>query len=388
MTVELAPRPRALRPAALAVAVTIVALLAGTAAPAQAADTPSWDDVQNARNNQAAAAELVARIDDELNAAQQRSATSATAALDAARVAEDARRRADDAAQRSAALEVQVVAAQTEAEAQRARTGALASSMYRLQSDGPLVARLLTAADPDDLLERLGLLESMGTAWAGRAAQMQGAAQLLTALNDQAALARTARESAAAEAARAAADAQSAADAEAAAVTELTTQADTLYAQLATLKGTTADVERRYRLASQVAAQPANPAPSSPSPGTPAPPAPPVPTPPSGGTVVVDPAGAREYARGAIGAYGWGQDQFQCLVSLWNRESGWRADALNPSSGAYGIPQSLPGDKMASAGADWRTNAATQVNWGLSYISGRYGSPCGAWDHSQATGWY
>ncbi|GAB3145577.1 hypothetical protein GCM10027058_02120 [Microbacterium neimengense] len=388
MTVERAPRPRAPRPRALAVAAAIVVLLAGAAAPARAADAPSWDDVQKARNNQAATAELVARIDAELDAAQERSATAATAALDAARVAEDARRRADEAAGRSAALDAQVVAAQAEAEAQRAHTGALASSMYRLQSDGPLVARLLTAADPDDLLDRLGLLDTVGTAWAGRAARAQGAANVLAALNDQATLARTAREDAATEAERAAADAQSAADAESAAVVELTTQASTLYAQLATLKGTTADVERRYRLANQVAAQPANPAPSSPSSGSPAPPAPSVPSPGSGGGVVVDPGGAREYARGAIGAYGWGQDQFECLVLLWNRESGWRADALNPSSGAYGIPQSLPGDKMSSAGADWRTNAATQINWGLSYISGRYGSPCGAWGHSQATGWY
>lgn len=388
MTVERAPRPRAPRPRTLAVAAAILVLLAGSAAPARAADTPSWDDVQNARNNQAAAAELVARIDAELDAAQERSAIAATAALEAARTAEDARRRADDAAQRSAALDAQVVAAQAEAESQRARTGALASSMYRLQSDGPLVARLLTAADPDDLLERLGLLDTVGTAWAGRAARAQGAANVLATLNDQATLARTTREGAATEAERAAADAQSAADAESAAVVELSTQASTLYAQLATLKGTTAEVERRYRLASQVAAQPANPAPTSPSSGSPAPPAPSVPSPGSGGGVVVDPAGAREYARGAIGAYGWGQDQFECLVLLWNRESGWRADALNPSSGAYGIPQSLPGDKMASAGADWRTNAATQINWGLSYISSRYGSPCGAWGHSQATGWY
>lgn len=387
MTAELTHRPRAPRPAALAVAVIVFALLVGTTTPALA-DTPSWDDVQNARNDQAAAAELVARIDAELDAAQQRSAASATAALEAARVADDARRRADDAAGRSAALEEQVAAAQADADAQRARTGVLASSMYRLQSDGPLVARLLTAADPDDLLDRLGLLETLGAAWSGRAAQVQGAAQVLTTLSDQAALARTAREDAAAEAARAAADAQSAADAEAAAVAQLTDQANTLYAQLATLKGTTADLERRYRLASQVAAQPANPAPGSPASGTPAPPAPPVPSPPGGGTVVVDPAAAKDYARGAIGAYGWGQDQFGCLVSLWNRESGWRADALNPSSGAYGIPQALPGDKLASAGADWRTNAATQINWGLSYIAGRYGSPCGAWDHSQRTGWY
>jgi hypothetical protein len=85
---------------------------------------------------------------------------------------------------------------------------------------------------------------------------------------------------------------------------------------------------------------------------------------------------------------GWGSSQFSCLVSLWNRESGWNIHAANPSSGAYGIPQALPGSKMASAGSDWQNNAATQIAWGLSYISSRYGTPCGAWGHSQATGWY
>lgn len=77
-----------------------------------------------------------------------------------------------------------------------------------------------------------------------------------------------------------------------------------------------------------------------------------------------------------------------CLSSLWMKESGWKSSALNASSGAYGIPQSLPGSKMASAGADWQTNPATQIKWGLGYIKGSYGSPCGAWAHSQATNWY
>lgn len=86
--------------------------------------------------------------------------------------------------------------------------------------------------------------------------------------------------------------------------------------------------------------------------------------------------------------YGWGEGEFSCLVSLWNRESGWDYQAYNSSSGATGIPQSLPGSKMASAGADWQTNATTQISWGLDYISRGYGSPCGAWGHSQATGWY
>ncbi len=70
-----------------------------------------------------------------------------------------------------------------------------------------------------------------------------------------------------------------------------------------------------------------------------------------------------------------GPDQWGCLESLWMKESGWNERAMNPSSGAYGIPQSLPGPKMASAGGDWQTNAATQIEWGLGYIKGRYGTP-------------
>jgi len=93
-------------------------------------------------------------------------------------------------------------------------------------------------------------------------------------------------------------------------------------------------------------------------------------------------------ASAMMAKYGWDGSQFSCLVSLWNRESGWNVHADNASSGAYGIPQSLPGSKMASAGPDWQNNPETQIAWGLGYISERYGSPCGAWGHSQATGWY
>jgi hypothetical protein len=99
-------------------------------------------------------------------------------------------------------------------------------------------------------------------------------------------------------------------------------------------------------------------------------------------------AEAQATARGMLSARGWGDDQFSCLVSLWNKESGWNYQAYNSSSGATGIPQALPGSKMATAGADWQTNPATQISWGLGYISGRYGTPCGAWSHSQSTGWY
>ena len=101
-----------------------------------------------------------------------------------------------------------------------------------------------------------------------------------------------------------------------------------------------------------------------------------------------DPGTAQAIAYQMVLARGWGQSEFDCLVALWNRESHWNVYAHNTHSGAYGIPQALPGDKMASVGADWATNPATQITWGLGYIQGRYGTPCGAWGHSQTKGWY
>ena len=96
----------------------------------------------------------------------------------------------------------------------------------------------------------------------------------------------------------------------------------------------------------------------------------------------------QEYARQRCYDYGWSDNDFNCLVALWNRESGWNPYAENSYSGAYGIPQALPAGKMASAGDDYLTNPNTQIEWGLSYISGRYGSPSSAYYHSEMTGWY
>jgi hypothetical protein len=101
-----------------------------------------------------------------------------------------------------------------------------------------------------------------------------------------------------------------------------------------------------------------------------------------------DPGTSQAIALEMVQAKGWDQGEFSCLVALWSKESGWNHFAMNRSSGAYGIPQSLPGEKMASAGADWATNPATQIRWGLGYIEGRYGSPCAAWGHSQQKNWY
>ncbi|WP_433434438.1 lytic transglycosylase domain-containing protein [Nonomuraea sp. CA-141351] len=99
------------------------------------------------------------------------------------------------------------------------------------------------------------------------------------------------------------------------------------------------------------------------------------------------PGSNKSTAKTLLASMGWG-DQWGCLERLWTKESGWNERAMNRYSGAYGIPQALPGSKMASAGGDWQTNAETQIKWGLGYIKGRYGTPCAAWGHSQSVGWY
>jgi len=109
-------------------------------------------------------------------------------------------------------------------------------------------------------------------------------------------------------------------------------------------------------------------------------------TAPAAGTP--DPGTAQAIAWEMLQARGWGNDEYSCLVSLWKKESGWNVYAHNKRSGAYGIPQALPGSKMASAGADWATNPRTQITWGLGYITSRYQTPCGAWASSQQRGWY
>ena len=102
----------------------------------------------------------------------------------------------------------------------------------------------------------------------------------------------------------------------------------------------------------------------------------------------VEPGTARAIGLEMVLARGWDEGQFACLDALWTRESGWRVDAHNKSSGAYGIPQALPGSKMATVAADWQTNPRTQIEWGLGYIAGRYGTPCDAWAFFQARNWY
>ncbi|MDQ4084747.1 MAG: lytic transglycosylase domain-containing protein [Actinomycetota bacterium] len=102
----------------------------------------------------------------------------------------------------------------------------------------------------------------------------------------------------------------------------------------------------------------------------------------------VVPEDPRAIAESMLDEYGWDSYEMECLDQLWVSESNWQVHATNPTSGAYGIPQALPAEKMASAGSDWRTNPATQIEWGLRYIDLSYGSPCSAWEFKQDNNWY
>lgn len=105
-------------------------------------------------------------------------------------------------------------------------------------------------------------------------------------------------------------------------------------------------------------------------------------------TPPIEPGTSRAIGYELLIARGWDDTEWACLDALFSKESGWRVNAHNASSGAYGIPQALPGSKMGTVAADWQTNPATQITWGLNYIAGRYGTPCGAWAHAEAKNWY
>ena len=107
-----------------------------------------------------------------------------------------------------------------------------------------------------------------------------------------------------------------------------------------------------------------------------------------GGVATGSVAEYQAYAEKRCFDYGWSDGDFQALVKLWNKESRWNPYASNSSSGAYGIPQALPASKMATYGTDYLTNYKTQIEWGLSYIKSRYGTPTAAWNHSCNKGWY
>lgn len=362
-------------------AALLVAALALPAAPALAEDYPSWEEVAAAKQDVATREAEAVRITDLVVALEAESARLGDAAVEAAAANAAAASAHADAEQRANTLGSASAAAAAEAVASGERLGRVGAVLAR--SGGmDVTMRLLLAGDgSSDFLQGLSRAAQLTELYGGVAEQAETARAQSRALAAQADVAERERERLAAEAADAAAAAETVHAAAEADVVEQRAVVDTLYAQLASLRDSTAELERRHQAGEQLkqaelerqraAEEASGGIGSAPPPG-----------------VVVDTAGAKAYAAAAVARYGWGNGEYQCLVLLWTRESSWRADAYNASSGAYGIPQSLPGSKMASAGADWRTNAATQIEWGLSYIADRYGAPCGAWAHSEDVNWY
>lgn len=391
----------------VAAAVVVGALVAPvlTAVPATATEYPTWQDVQRAKGNETAKRAEVTKVQAALQSAQDEAAAKSQAALTASSKADAAEAELAEATQAATSLQAQAQRASETAERAQTRAGQLAANLYRDGSTNQMTTRIATAGNPDQLLYQLGALDQLSSTWSGVMDEASVAAGTASSLHEQAERAEAERATRAQAAEERSAAAKSAEAVANAAVESTEQHSDELYAQLASLRDTTAKQAAGYELGQKVAAQKAEQqrkraaaaaaqaaasasadtgggsTSASGGSGT---------SYPSTGGVVVDPAAAQAYARSALGPYGWGDDQFSCLVSLWTQESGWRANALNASSGAYGIPQSLPAEKMSAAGADWRTNANTQINWGLAYIKSAYGSPCGAWGHEMSVNphWY
>ncbi len=357
--------------AALLASTAILAVAIGVSSPAHADTYPTWPQVQAAKQSAAAAQQELGVIQADvvqLESQEQAAANSELKAAYAATIATDHLRLAQTALAR---LDDQLSAARSQSAKATARFAGIEVALDRAGGGNTLTAELLADGRGSDLLSKLSDLGQL----ARRGAYLETAAlqkrNIVTSLEAQASKAEKLRASlknVADAAAQAAQIAQATAQADLATGQQ---QLTVLSEQAAALNGTAQTLSDAYTAGQLAELQRGGPVTALDTSG-----------------VVVDPAAAQAYARGAIGAYGWGSDQFVCLVELWNRESGWRANAYNVSSGAYGIPQSLPANKMLTAGADWLTNADTQINWGLSYISRAYRTPCGAWSHETSIGWY
>ncbi|MCU6479457.1 hypothetical protein [Arthrobacter sp. A2-55] len=409
-----------------------VLALSGVAANPVVADDgpptgfPTWADVQAAKGNVAATQAEATKISGLLDNLQTQAGVLGLAAVKAGADAAVARQNLDRVTQQVQVLDAESQKAAATGAKYRQEAVAVAVQSYKTGGTSLGLIATLSSLSSQGSLEGLDTLHRVGEEAAAKQTLAQNSAQVATSLSDS-------KKAAEAERARLAGLAKTALDAAVAAqaaveaqVASTKTQSQTLVAQLASLKNTTAAVEQKYRagqeaLAAYNAAQEAkrkaaaeqaareqaardqaaaNQAAANRAAANQAAANQPAPDPGNGwippevllpnipGGAVNDPGGAQAYASSQLASFGWGQGQFQYLLLLWNQESSWLTNATNPSSGAYGIAQSLPPDKYSSAGSDWLTNYRTQINWGLGYIRATYGSPQGAWAHEVAFNWY
>ena len=367
------------RASTVALVAGLVALAVGTGPATASADDPTWAEVQAAKRDVTAKAAEVTRIQAALDDLEATVARLGTVALERTAAADAAQSRLDDAKAVYDRLERATTTAADSAKAARRTAATVATQLYR--GGDPELQVWLSGRTSGSLLYRLGALSQIGdasTALLDHAVVEQRQAK---ALGDQAAAQAAVRDALAERATQAARTAKAAQDAAEAQVARTASRRATLQAQLKSLKATSSSLQASYAAAQRAKAAAAARGATSGGTGL-------------GGIAAgsgsLTPAGAQAYASSRLGAYGWGGGQMPCLVQLWNIESGWRWNAYNASSGAYGIPQSLPGSKMATAGGDWTTSSRTQIEWGLGYIKARYATPCGAlaFEKSHVPYWY
>lgn len=415
-------KPRALIALAMLGALSLNAVGAGTAVANDAPPVgfPSWEQVQQAKGNASATASEVSKIQTLLDGLSTQADSLGAAAVDAGAEYAVASKSLEEVSARAGKLAAQADRAAKEAKTFQREVAAIAAQNYKSGGTSLGLFSTISALESSESLASLDVLQQLGE---------QSAAKQFRARDAQAVADSLAKSALGAEAERvrlaavAKASLEAAESSQRSVIEQLNSKTElsnTLLSQLATLKNTSLAVEQGYRrgqeetaaynvaqaakqaaAAAEAARRKAEEA-AAPKPGLPPvkPTVPVDPDPDDGfipidvllpnipGNAVNDPAGAKAYAASRLGAYGWGQDQFQCLSQLWTRESNWLTNATNPYSGAYGIAQSLPPGKYGAAGSDWLTNYRTQIEWGLGYIKDRYGSPCGAWGHSQSVGWY
>lgn len=402
-------RSRRFRSLAVAAALLVGALPGVlTASDAHAASYPSWDEIQQAKNSVAATQQEISRVQGMLS----QLSSEAQAATARAQAAQDAlsssQAKLTYALTSYLTLEQRVTDARTRAKTARKQAGRLIALLARGESSA-LTSELKMPSSGrgvEQALDRYSALSRLSDKNRQLLQNAQAEEKTVHALAAQAKTARDALQQMTASLARQVTEANTAQAQAQDALNAQQQHSAELTAQLGTLQNQTQQLisERQAGIAAEIAQQKAQAAaaaarasqqrqataqsvaqtrPTSSSGSS------------SGGTSThtsssggLSPAAAQAVGMSLAAARGWSGSEWSALLKLWNRESGWRWNATNSSSGAYGIPQALPGSKMASVGSDWQSNAATQISWGLSYIAGRYGTPSAAWSHETANGWY
>lgn len=377
--------------AAAAVAVCFGLVVSqGLAAPADASTPtfPSWDQVEHAKLKADQARDEYTRIAADVSYLQRQVEVASAAQLKAEFAYSEAQAALQTATATATRLSAEAASAATQSAEANQMYGAFVSQLY-LTGGTNVTAQLLLSHDAgSNLLDELGTMSQLTEHSAGLHTLAVQKSNLSASLSAQSTVAEAARAKLASAAQQKLKLAQAAAQKVQSALNRQQHESGVLYQMAGVLKKTAASTQKKYfdgvayraAIARQQAAQAA----ASAS---------------SGGSsalysialgITPNVAAAQAYAASQMGAHGWDGSQFQCLLQLWTIESGWRVNAYNTSSGAYGIPQAWPASKMAVYGSDWMTSYATQINWGLAYIQQSYSTPCGAlsFETSHVPYWY